>query len=508
MSSNTLISNKFLIFFAIQICLGQSQFSFYGIDEELVQQSKIYLKQQQIFSFQIKVIRVRGTSKSKQLFILIDIERSFVFDLSYSSQNEYLSQIVIGSENIQNQISFDTTLQNYLYVKSKDCLNCTYNNPEEPQYDPIASTSHDSEDEHQHIKSSGKYRFNSKTFIDDVSIDQGLQLQAKQIKFEVVDTFNDLVLQQFHTNSILGLAPSRLHDENQFIYQLKQKQLIDQKIVSLLIGNDSIKSTIEIGGYNQSLLLQGDQQKGYGLHWIKTISDNQWQFEIQEIYYGGFSFYNSFLTLSILDSAQPYIIMPNKTFQVFLGMIKKIDENVKCLDEICKIHRPCESFAKRLDPIRLQLDDFNMFGIPAQEYLIQDRENSSQCILGLTTNQYVTQQNTFILGHVFMRLFYTVLDFENNKIGLGLHLNSGGYVEPVKSYRIYMIILIIIVVLLMVLAALLGFKMYKQRQIKRLAENEARILKSNSMNAAAASELSHIHRQSLLEGRSSNLNKY
>jgi len=53
-------------------------------------------------------------------------------------------------------------------------------------------------------------------------------------------------------------------------------------------------------------------------------------------------------------------------------MIKKIDENVKCLDEICLIPRPCESFAKRLDPIRLQLDDFNMFGIPATEYLIQD----------------------------------------------------------------------------------------------------------------------------------------
>lgn len=68
-------------------------------------------------------------------------------------------------------------------------------------------------------------------------------------------------------------------------------------------------------------------------------------------------------------------------------MIKKIDENVKCTDEVCLIPRTCESIAKRLDPIRLQFDETYMYGLPASQYLIQDRDNSSQCILGLSTNQ-------------------------------------------------------------------------------------------------------------------------
>lgn len=92
------------------------------------------------------------------------------------------------------------------------------------------------------------------------------------------------------------------------------------------------------------MLLPGEASKGYGLHWLHSISDLEWQIEIEEIYYGGFSFYNSFLTLSLIDTNYPYIIMPNKTFQVFLGMIKKIDANVSCSAElgVCKVPKPCD----------------------------------------------------------------------------------------------------------------------------------------------------------------------
>lgn len=52
-------------------------------------------------------------------------------------------------------------------------------------------------------------------------------------------------------------------------------------------------------------------------------------------------------------------------------MIRKIDENVKCQEEVCLIPRTCESIAKRLEPIRFQFDDDNyLFGLPASEYLI------------------------------------------------------------------------------------------------------------------------------------------
>ena len=130
-----------------------------------------------------------------------------------------------------------------------------------------------------------------------------------------------------------------------------------------------------------------------------------------------------------------------------------------------------------------------MFGIPASEYLIADRDNSSQCILGLSTNEYATSNNTFILGHAFLRSFYTVLDFETNRIGLGLHMYSRGFVEKAKSYRTYVIILIIVVILLGILAMFLGQKLYKQRQLKRKAETEEFIKRSNTLCSAAINEL-------------------
>jgi Eukaryotic aspartyl protease len=56
----------------------------------------------------------------------------------------------------------------------------------------------------------------------------------------------------------------------------------------------------------------------------------------------------------------------------------------------------------------------------------------------------VNEDTTYILGDIFLRNYYLVLDFETKKVGLALNFYSGGEIKwNVASGWIIMVILII-----------------------------------------------------------------
>ena len=81
----------------------------------------------------------------------------------------------------------------------------------------------------------------------------------------------------------------------------------------------------------------------------------------------------------------------------------------------------CQNVAKRLSPFSLKVQDKHMSINPTGYlYTVQ---NSRYCYVGIQQNSE-DNQTQITLGQIFLRNFYTVLDYKNNLILAGVNANS------------------------------------------------------------------------------------
>ncbi len=91
---------------------------------------------------------------------------------------------------------------------------------------------------------------------------------------------------------------------------------------------------------------------------------------------------------------------------------KKVDPSVYCTDEFCYYVGNCTDIAPKLLPLKFKFADNFLYTIPPLEYLIDGEalEILGYCIFGVSG---AFSYNTYVLGDVFLRSFYSVFDFEN-----------------------------------------------------------------------------------------------
>jgi hypothetical protein len=114
---------------------------------------------------------------------------------------------------------------------------------------------------------------------------------------------------------------------------------------------------------------------------------------------------------AILDTGSSLIIMPKSEFKSLLGYWKQVDPNVFCTDEFCYYTGNCSDIVPKLKPLKFKFTDNLLYSIPATEYLIDGEvlEIPGYCIFGVSG---AFSHNTYVLGDVFLRSFYSVFDFE------------------------------------------------------------------------------------------------
>jgi hypothetical protein len=159
---------------------------------------------------------------------------------------------------------------------------------------------------------------------------------------------------------------------------------------------DNRDGELTFGGY--------DREKFEGeLEWVPLSETTYWKIDMDGVKMGG---YRSGSTNAIVDSGTSLITGPSKD-------IKQIARTIGATPTITGQYTvDCES---------LDLIPDMAWTIAGKDYIVKGKDlvlqSSGMCLLALMGMDFPAPGPQWILGDVFMRTYYTVFDFEGERVG-------------------------------------------------------------------------------------------
>ena len=127
----------------------------------------------------------------------------------------------------------------------------------------------------------------------------------------------------------------------------------------------------------------------------------------------------------------------------------------------------CGDLQKNLKPIEFMIQN-TTFTITPRGYLYS---MDGHCYVGI--EGIPNSLNQYRLGNVFLRSFYTVLDFDNDIIMLGLNVDGAAsksaYINHMNAHKIVnspaqTVFIVILILVLLCIAAVIGYKVWQKRK--------------------------------------------
>lgn len=238
-----------------------------------------------------------------------------------------------------------------------------------------------------------------------------------------------------------------------------ETKVIEKKMIALFVGLMNQTSVMSFGGYDKSYIKNGSEAEGFGVHWYPLIGKNWWQIDIQDVGFEGTSIFSGDASSCIVDSGTSMITVPVSDFNRFKAIIdaKWPDEEIYCQDGVmCFYYGKCAEFVPKLDHIKIQLGDNWIFSVAPEDYMIEEVDgNKTFCYFGIFGDEKIGDM--IILGDAFLRAYYSIYDFENDRIGIAVHKYSASYLE--KKFPKWIIIVIVAVSILFLI--IIGVVIYK-----------------------------------------------
>ena len=237
------------------------------------------------------------------------------------------------------------------------------------------------------------------------------------------------VVGSLSANGVLGLAPA--YGKNSFIRSFKDH--------GQFVGGDAIiginyenpldtnqMSQISFGSINYNEIQGGED----GLNYYANLAVGKWGLLMDDIYYNDHELSgNHHAMIALIDSGNTSIQMPKSMYlKVFKEMRShEISVISQAVDgkQVLVARKPCEQLYDVLGNLQFTLQG-TVITLKPRGYLYSLPMNSD-CFIGIES--IPDDSNQFRLGTIFLRNFYTGLDYDKNLIMLGVNAKSSGKSE-------------------------------------------------------------------------------
>jgi hypothetical protein len=187
------------------------------------------------------------------------------------------------------------------------------------------------------------------------------------------------------------------------------------------------------GGYNSTQIVGGAQ----GLKTFKNFENwlGTWALEGQGMYYGGAAMQKpgeDTAYPAIIDTGSSQLSIPPDVFEKIRGEWNKALPNLDCTSDatFCHVPESCDAVAPKIKPVGFQMSDY-VFEINPDQYLY--RANENKCFFVIHKCRLPGKnKDLFLVGDAFLRHFYSVYDFDQDQISLGINTHSQGKVSMYK----------------------------------------------------------------------------
>ncbi|KAI8979922.1 aspartic peptidase domain-containing protein [Pilobolus umbonatus] len=328
---------------------------------------------------------------------------------SYHHGTGYYGEISVGTPPQIFNVIFDTGSSD-LWVVSSKCTSTVCKG-------------------HKKFNRKKSHTYNSKVDTDNIEIEYGtgsitghtgkdiVRLANSQIQIQgqfvtdAVDLSRDFIGTPFH--GIFGLGPHSLRssEESAPFASMIDQQLIDRPLFAIYSQHNG--GEIDFGGIDRSRFM-GD------ISYVDTVDSDYWMIHLDKIKYRDHKFKDR---KAIVDSGSTLIIMSMDDAEVYHEQIESAVNNGDGTWSFL-----CQE-ARHLSSLKIYTGDIELVIPPEKLFLAPTSSTSKRCLSGVS-GQGTYGDDTWILGDIFLRNFYTVFDVGQGQLGFALAKEDRTLTDP------------------------------------------------------------------------------
>ncbi|CEP13664.1 hypothetical protein [Parasitella parasitica] len=332
---------------------------------------------------------------------------------AYNHGSGYYGEIAIGSPPQKFNVIFDTGSSDLWVVSSQ----CTSNICKSHQkFDFQASYTYQASEE-EDIGDEVRVEYGTGSIQGHVGTDI-VSLANNEIVLQdqaIVDAFGisrDFIGSPFHGIFGLGLNGLGSFTKSSPLYAMIDQDLIEEPIFAIYSQHNA--GEIDFGSVDKNRY-NGE------IHYVEAVDTGYWMISMNQVQFGSQTFENR---RAIIDSGSTLIIMSSQDAIAYHSQIEGAHSNGDGTWSF-----PCKAI-KQLKPLTILLDDA-VLTIPAEKLFLTPMSSSSKkCLSGISGQKMDEDDNTWILGDVFLKQFYTVFDVGNRRLGFATAKEDEKMTDP------------------------------------------------------------------------------
>lgn len=277
------------------------------------------------------------------------------------------------------------------------------------------------------------------------------------------------------------MAPDDLGNGDSLLTALKKNNIINKLQVGVRMdARDGTKSKMTFGGYDKTNLYEYPSAEDRGFTFYDDRdADKEWGTEIRNMYINDSvnnSFDSGYLTYAKVDTFTPFILLPWENFQKYKNYLNRTHPEMTCFGDypifsMCYVEgKSCDSIRSNYDNITIRFTDSFGYHIPPSSYL-KTEETLNGGFRCYNMIIYTSVTKSIVLGDIFLENYYTLFDYENEKIGFNGWAEGQLPIEPPRPPRNATTIIVVVVVSIVVIVLAAAAVVIIKRRNNKLKSN-------------------------------------